>query len=216
MDANRELNEIRCLLERIAKAQECQQKSLSRPQPIVNVGEYQFESIDSRIIYNPVQLRTAAPGEMRVWPIYVVRPGKTIRLDKFYWDVFTAQAAQDLRIRFYVGVNFDLYSGKFDSPETQAPFSEPDWVSETGITPTPGAPYTPISNLGGIGFHDNFPPKKDEWQHFYAQGWEGDTVALVVTNQSTLHTHSFFFGAYAWTWPSQTRNKKDLMKVGNL
>lgn len=169
-------------------------------------GEFNFPPQDAEIVAIPPQQRTLAPATSAFYPVYKVKGGCVYRNEKYYWETFSAQGAQDLRFRLMVANSYRIYSGEVGSINKQTPpFDQITWIERTRTAPTVGALFNLISNATGTGFHDNFSPY---WKEYYQNWYEEDTVIILVQNQSDFLTHSFLFSTYGWSF----KLKKEYIK----
>lgn len=106
------------------------------------------------------------------------------RLKRFSWKVFSAQAKQDLIVRFKVSSRRVFQSGQTDFEATVTNNTQL-YEEDTRTVSFNGAPLTSISNAGTDAYVDQFAPDTD----FEVDCPENEKVIFEIENQSTLFDH---------------------------
>lgn len=106
------------------------------------------------------------------------------RLKRFSWKVFSAQAKQDLIVRFKVSSRRVFQTGQTDFEATVTNNTQlyEEAVRSVSVN---GAPLTSISNAGTSAYVDQFAPDTD----FEVDCPENEKVIFEIQNQSTLFIH---------------------------
>ena len=169
----------------------------------IDVGGITSEPYEAMSVNPSPQIRKVFKTTAIVIPMYVVPRGMLYKINKFWYDSFSAQAEQDLIIRLRVGNQNSFNSGRIDP--TTATVSQ---VTETRLSNILGAPLTILSLTGGTGVHDNFSPDS----RIFGLLAEGNAVEFTVQNQSNVYNHVIRVHLSGWAFPLRGRTKLEILE----
>lgn len=172
---------------------------------VVNFGGIDTEPYEARTVSFSPQMRKVEKQTIAKIAIYKVPQNNVFRVDKFYWEVFTEQANQDLVVYLSQPSWNSFQSGEHQSTNENIP----KFVTSTRLISEPGAPVQTISVAGGQGRHDNFPPLSN---HLFGICYEDQIIEVSVQNQSDLYSHWLKIYIEGWSWVVKGRTKDDVLE----
>lgn len=172
-------------------------KQMSEPYLVAAVGGIDSEPGNAIALTISPQLRKILPATPLTITLFTISKDYIARIKRIRWEMFSAQAYQDLKITLWAGNQLILTSGKIGTSGL-AVAPSPGKIVETRLGATAGLPLTSISTITGIGNPDNFLPTYEEL-FFIAQ--ENTTINFVVENQSTVYQHGIFVNLSGWVFP---------------